>query len=102
MEIEKRILREKAINPEEPVIKTTKGEALVWIDEAIFEYTGKEIDFRKFSREDLEKILEKYGDEMINHLPEQYHQERATVINCEDIFIKHGLEEEDIESMEFC
>ncbi len=96
----KRILKSKQIDPEKPILSISAEEAISNLVEALGEY-DLNIDFSKFSREDLDRILLDYADAVINYHTDDYHQERVTFIRNADIVTKYGLTYEDLDMMDF-
>lgn len=96
----KKILSSKQINPSQAVFQITAEEALSSIKEMLTEFSLS-VDFGKFTKEELEKILFDYADAVVTYHPDDYHQERAVILRNQTIFKKYGLTDDDIETLDF-
>lgn len=94
------LLSSKNINPSLSILTISTEEALSSIQEALGEFEIK-LDFNKFAKEELEKLLSDYVGAVINYHPDDYHQERAALLKNSDILLKYGLTEDDIEILDF-
>lgn len=94
------ILASKQISHSKVVCHVIAEEALYSLKEALEEFSLS-IDFKKFSKEELEKLLSDYADAVVTYHPENYHQERATLLKNETILKKYGLTDEDINTLDF-
>lgn len=96
----KRILEYKQINPQKPILLISAEEAISNLTEALNEF-DLNLDFSKFSKEELEKVLSDYADAVVNFHPDDFHQEQITFIRNADIVTKYGLTREDLNRMDF-
>ncbi len=96
----KKILKSKKINPYDLVLKCSKIEALYAINECLEDFEIN-IDFSKFTKEELEKVFDDYHDCVIEFHPENYHQERGAINRSREIFLKHGLTHDDLDRLDF-
>ncbi len=94
------ILTSKQISPSKVILQITVKEALYSLKEALEDFSLS-IDFNKLSKEELEKLLSDYADAVITYHPEDYHQERATLLKNKTTLKKYGLTDEDIEMLDF-
>ena len=62
---------------------------------------GKEMA-EKMSKEELKSLIDDLGDSIINYHPEDYHQERSTLLNYSDVLQKYGLIDKELEMLDFC
>jgi hypothetical protein len=53
------------------------------------------------SKKDLETLLDSLGDATINYHPENYHQERAVLLENSQILKKYGITDEEIKGLDF-
>ncbi|HHT9106745.1 MAG TPA: hypothetical protein ACFYD7_12870 [Candidatus Wujingus californicus] len=95
------ILRRIGINSEKPVLSITTEEALENLLEVVEEYTPH-FKINKMSKEDIETLLDSYGDCIINYHPEDYHQERASLLQNFEMLKRYGLTDDDYNSLDFC
>jgi hypothetical protein len=96
----KNILTSKYINHSKVIFQITTEEALSSLGKAL-EKLSLSIDFSKFSKEELEKLLSDYVDAVIIYHPEDYHQARAALLRNKTVLKKHGITDEDIEILDF-
>jgi hypothetical protein len=94
------ILKSKDINPNEPVLIINKVEALERLIEAITEFCPS-LKAESMSKNDLEILLDSLGNTTINYHPENYHQERAALLENSKMLQKYGLTDEEIRSLDF-
>jgi hypothetical protein len=95
-----KLLRKLDINPEESALLITIEEAISNLVEAIEEYCPN-LKIEKMSKGDLKELINSYGDCVVNYHPENYHQERATLLKNFEILKKYGLTDEDYDSLDF-
>lgn len=88
------------INPNKPVLLVTYTESFENLIEATEEYCPY-LEIDKMSKEDLIMLLESYGNCVINYHPEDYHQERAALIENFEMLKKYGLTDKDFDSLDF-
>jgi len=97
----KKLLKQRGIDSDKPVLQINKEMALMSIMEAIKEYCPK-VKIEKMSKNDLEVLTDNLGENIINYHPESYHQERATLLGCSNILKKYGLTDEEKRALDFC
>ncbi|HHT9106368.1 MAG TPA: hypothetical protein ACFYD7_10900 [Candidatus Wujingus californicus] len=95
------ILKETGIKPDEPILLITAEEALVSLLEAIEEH-DLELKMNKMTKEDIKALLNSYGDCVVNYHPEDYHQERAALLQNFGMLKRYGLTDDDYNSLDFC
>ena len=95
------ILRRVGINSEKPVLSITTEEALENLLEAIEKY-APQLKIDKISKEDIETLLDSYGDCIIDYHPEAYHQERAALLQNFEMLKRYGLTDDNYSSLDFC
>mgnify|MGYP001558299191 CR=1 FL=1 len=95
-----KILKSKGINPKESVLIINKAEALERLVEAIAEFCP-DLKVESMSKNDLEILLDSLGDTTVNYHPENYHQERAALLEHSEMLRKYGLTDEEIKSLDF-
>ena len=95
-----RILKSKGIEPSEPVLIISKEEALERLIEAITEFCPN-LKVESISKNDLEILLDSLGSTTVNYHPENYHQERAALLENSKILQKYGLTDEEIKALDF-
>ena len=95
-----RILKSKEIEPSEPVLIITKEEALERLIEAITEFCPN-LKIESMSKNDLETLLGSLGNTTVDYHPENYHQERAALLENSKMLQKYGLTDEEIKSLDF-
>jgi len=96
-----KLLKQNGINPDEPVLQISKKEALAGIMEAIKKYCPS-VKIEKMLKKDLERLVDGLGEDIINYHPENYHQERSTLLGCVDVLKKCGLTDEEERAIDFC
>jgi len=96
-----KILQSKKINPNKLVLQISAEEALENLIEAIEDYDDINLKIDKMSKKDLEKLLDSYGDAVINYHPENKHQERGAFLSCGDMLKKYGLTDEELGMLDF-
>ena len=94
------ILKSKNLNPQKPISQMTQEQALSSLTEALKEFEIN-IDFNKFSKEELEKLFSDYADAVFTYHPENEHQERAVFLKNEKMLKKYGLTDEEIWELDF-
>ena len=95
------LLKQKGIDPHKPVLQISREEALISIMEAIEEYCPS-VKIEKLNKKELEKLIDNLGDSIINYHPEDYHQERSTLLNYSYVLQKYGLTDKELERLDFC
>ena len=97
----KQILKVKKINTDQPILQIDVEEALSNLIEATKEFCPS-LRLSRLSKKEIEKLLDDYGDMIVNYHPENYHQERATFLKNEELLRKYGLTDEDVAVLDFC
>ncbi len=97
----KKLLKQKGIDSDKPVLQINREAALMSIAEAIKEYCPN-VKIEKMSKGDLEVLADNLGESIINYHPESYHQERATLLGCSNMLKKYGLTDEEERALDFC
>ncbi|MEA2065065.1 MAG: hypothetical protein U9O66_02085 [Patescibacteria group bacterium] len=97
----KQLLKQKGINPDEPVLRIDRDEALESSMEAIEEYCPS-MQIEKMSKKDLERLVDSLGEDIINYHPENYHQERSALLGYVDELKKCGMTDDEEEAIDFC
>lgn len=82
-------------------MQINREEALAGIMVAIKEYCPS-VKIEKMPKKDLEILIDDLGENIINYHPENYHQERSTLLNCSNVLRKYGLTDEEYEALDFC
>lgn len=95
-----KILKSKGIDPNEPVLEISKEEALERLIEAIEEFCPS-LKVKTMSKDDLETLLDSLGDTTVNYHPENYHQERAALLENSEMLRRYGLTDEEINGLDF-
>lgn len=95
------LLKQKGIDLNKPVLQISREESLSSIINAIEIYCTS-VKIENMSKEDLENFIDNLGDSIINYHPENYHQERSTLLNCSNMLRKYGLTNEEYEALDFC
>lgn len=95
-----KILKSKGINPNEAILVIDKEEALERLIEAITELCPN-LKVESMSKIDLELLLDSLGNATINYHPENYHQERAALLENSEMLQKYGLTDKEIEGLDF-
>lgn len=94
------ILNKVGINPDEPILLITAEEALENLLEAIEEYSPN-LKINRLTKKDIEDLLDSYSECIINYHPENYHQERAALLDNIEMLRRYGLTDEDYNSIDF-
>jgi hypothetical protein len=94
------IIKSKCINLEEPVLLVSREQAFYNFIEAIDKFCPN-LKVEDISKKDWEKLFYSYGDCIINYHPENYHQERATLLANSENLKKYGLTNEEISYLDF-
>ncbi len=97
----KQILKAKKINIDQSILQIDAEEAFSNLIEAKKEFCSS-LKLSRLSKKEIEKLLDDYGDMVVNYHPENYHQERATFLKNEKMLRKYGLTDEDITILDFC
>jgi len=95
------LLKQKGIDFNEPVLQITREEALISITGAVQEFCPS-VKIETMLKEDLEKLVDSLGDDIISYHPEDYHQERSTLLGYSDMLRKYGLTDKELEDLDFC
>lgn len=96
----KQLLASKQISPSSAILEITAEEAVYQINEALLEFSI-DLDLNRLSKEELQKLLSDFADAVVNYHPDDYHQERAALLRNQDMLLKYGLSEDDIEELDF-
>ncbi len=94
------ILKKTGVNPDKPVLLITAEEAIENLLETIEEYCPN-LKLNKMAKEDIEALLDSYGECVIDYHPESYHQERGALLKNFETLEKYGLTDKDYESLDF-
>ena len=95
-----KILKSKGINPSEPIFVINNEEALERLIEAIEEFCPN-LKVESMSKNDLEVLLDSLGDTTVNYHPENFHQERAALLENSEMLREYGLTDEEINGLDF-
>jgi len=95
------LLKQKGIDSNKPVLQISREDALMSIMEAVNKYCPS-VKIEKMSKEELKSLIDSLGDSIINYHPEDYHQERSTLLNYSDVLQKYGLIDKELEMLDFC
>ncbi len=95
------ILKKVGIKPEQPVLSITAEEALENLLVAIKEYCPS-LSIEKMSKKHLQALLLSYGNSVTMYHPENFHQERAALLENFEVLKHYGLSDEDYDSIDFC
>jgi hypothetical protein len=94
------LLKRLNIDPDEPVFLITAEEAIENLLEAIKKYCPN-LEINKMTNEDIKALLESYGRCVIIYHPENYHQERATLLSNFKILQQYGITSDDYDYLDF-
>ena len=94
------LLKQKGIDSNKLVLQINREESLISIMEAINEFCPN-VKIEKMSKEDLEILIDGLGENIINYHPENYHQEKSTLLSCSSILRKYGLTDYEYETLDF-
>lgn len=97
----KTLLKRKGVDFDKPVLQINRLESLVSITEAINEYCPS-VKIEKMSKDDIEILVDSLGENIVNYHPENYHQERSTLLGCSSMLRKYGLTDDEYEVLDFC
>ena len=97
---EEKLLIKSGIDSGKSVLFISKEEALSNLLETVEEYCP-DLKVDKMSKEDIEILLESYGNCVIDYHPENSHQERGALLRNFDMLKKHGLSDEDYSVLDF-
>ncbi len=95
------LLKRAGIKPDEPVLQITAEEAMENLLEAIEEFCPN-LKINKMKKENIEALLDSYSDSIIDYHPENYHQERAALLDNIEMLKSYGLTDDDYNSIDFC
>jgi hypothetical protein len=95
-----KILKSKDIDPEKPVLTISREEALERLIETAQEFCPS-LRIESMSKKDLETLLDSLGEATINYHPENYHQERAVLLENSEMLKGYGITEEEIKALDF-
>lgn len=95
------ILRKASINPDEPILLITAEEAMENLSEAI-EECCPHLKINEMKKEDIETLLDSYSECIVDYHPEDYHQERAALLQNFEMLKRYGLTDADYNSLDFC
>ena len=96
----KKILKSKNIEPDYRVLCYTNLDAHENLSDCLKDF-GIKFDFSKLTKEELEEVAIAYAGCVIDYHPENYHQERGTILKTQNIFLKYGFSDDDINRMDF-
>jgi alpha-L-fucosidase len=94
-------LKRLNINPDEPILLITAEEAMEKLFEAIEKYCPN-LKINEMSKKDLLALFNSYGDCIIDYHPENYHQERAALLQNIEMLRRCGLTDNDHNFIDFC
>ncbi len=94
------ILKSKDIDPKKPVLTISREEALERLIETAQEFCPS-LRIESMSKKDLETLLDNLGGTTINYHPENYHQERAALLENSQILKRYGITDEEIKALDF-
>ena len=97
----KKILQQKGIDSNKAVFLINREEALGSLMAAIEEYCPS-VKVEKIVKNDLIILIDSLGENIVNYHPEDYHQERSTLLGCSDMLRKYGLTDKELENLDFC
>jgi len=97
----KELLKQKKIDPNKPILQITREDALSGIMNAMEEFCPS-VKIEEMPKKDLEKLVDSSGEDVVNYHPEDYHQERSTLLGCIAELKKCGLNSEDEDRLDFC
>jgi len=95
-----KILKSKGIDPNESVLEISREEALERLIEVIEEFCPN-LKVESMSKNDLEILLDSLGDTTVNYHPENFHQERAALLENSEMLRKYGLTDEEVNGLDF-
>lgn len=95
------ILKKTGINPDEPILLITAEEAMENLSEAI-EECCPHLKINKMKKEDIATLLDSYSECIVDYHPEDYHQERAALLQNFGMLKRYGLTDDDYNSLDFC
>lgn len=95
------LLKKKDFDPDRPVVLITARESLENLLEAIKEYCPH-LKIGEMTHEDIESLLSSYNRCVISYHPENYHQERGTLLRNFEMLRRYGLTDDDYSSIDFC
>jgi len=95
-----KILKSKSIDPSEPVLEISREEALERLLETVEEFCPN-LKVESISKNDLEILLDSLGETTVNYHPENFHQERAALLENSKMLRKYGLTDEEISGLDF-
>ena len=95
------LLKRAGINPDKPVLLITAEEAMENLLEAIEEYCPH-LKINKMKKEDIEILIDSYSGCIIDYHPENYHQERAALLQNIEMLRRCGLTDNDYNFIDFC
>jgi KaiC/GvpD/RAD55 family RecA-like ATPase len=95
------LLKRTGIDSEERVLLITAEEAMENLLKAIEEFCPH-LKINKMKKENIEALLDSYSDSIINYHPENYHQERAALLENIEMLKSYGLTNDDYNSIDFC
>jgi len=96
-----KILQSAGLKPDDSVSSLDNEEAMERLLEFIKEWE-LHIQVKKISKKDWEKLFSSYAGSIIDHHPENDHQERGAFLRNEQMLKKYGLTDEDVARLDFC
>ncbi len=91
------LLENLNIKANEPVLFIIAKDAMENLLETIEVYCPH-LKIDNMTKIDVEKLLTTYGDCVINYHPENYHQERTTLLKNFEMLKRYGLTDDDYDS----
>ncbi len=96
-----KLLKQKGIDADKLVLEINRRQVMVGIMEAIEKYCPS-VKIEKMPKEDLEKLIDSLGENIINYHPEDYHPERSAFLGCIEELKKCGLTDAEEYALDFC
>lgn len=94
------LLRKVGINPDEPVLLITAEEAIKNLLDAIKEYCPH-LKIDEMTKQEIENLLDSYSNCIVKYHPENYHQERAALLDNIEVLRHYGLADDDCNTIDF-
>jgi hypothetical protein len=94
------LLKKVGISPNDPILLIAAEEAIENLLEAIEEYCPH-LKINKMTKQDIENLLDSYGNCIVDYHPENYHQERAALLDNIEMLRRYGLTDDDYNAIDF-
>ena len=95
-----KMLNRVSIDPNQPIFVISAEEAVRNLMEAIEEFCPN-LAIDQMAQEELATLIQSYGNSVTLYHPEQYHQERAALLENFSLLKQYGLTDQDCRSLEF-